>query len=48
MVVVDIPPGMTPEQAREEVRRSIAFGSPEVRMMWILEPDPQVSSPDQI
>lgn len=36
MVVINAPPGMTPEQVRDEVRGSIGFGAPEVTFLWLL------------
>lgn len=36
-----LPPGMTPEQAAREVRTSIAFGKPEVKLQFIEEGAPE-------
>ena len=39
-----LPPGVTPEQGRDEVRRSIGFGQPDVTLMYVLE-DPDAQEP---
>jgi hypothetical protein len=41
MVVLRLPSGMTPEEGRTELRRSVRFGSPEVTLMYVLEPPPE-------
>lgn len=44
LVELRCPPGMSPEEAVEEVRRSVGFGQPEVTLVYILEnPDEQES-----
>lgn len=51
MIVVNSLPGMTPRQVAEEVRRSIAFGSPVVTFLWVLDdtgPGDPESDPDQL
>jgi hypothetical protein len=40
MVLLLLLPGMTPEQGREELRKSISFGSPEVTFMYVLKEPP--------
>lgn len=37
MVRITLPPGMSPEQATEEIKGSIEFGKPEVQFMYVLE-----------
>jgi hypothetical protein len=37
LVTVTLPPGMTPEQGRCEVRGSICFGSPQVQFLHLTE-----------
>jgi hypothetical protein len=45
MVQVRLLPGMTPEQGAVEVCRSIGFGRPEVRLMYVLEDLPDEQEP---
>jgi hypothetical protein len=40
MVTLKLPPGMTPEQARAELRSCISFGAAEITMMHVLEDAP--------
>jgi hypothetical protein len=44
IVRLTLPPGMTPEKARDELQTCITFGQPEVSLHYILEspdaPDP--------
>lgn len=37
MVRLIIPPDMTPETARQELKRCITFGSPEIQSMYVME-----------
>jgi hypothetical protein len=38
MVQVTVPPGMTPESATAEIRKSVEFGRPSVQLLYVIEP----------
>jgi len=45
LVRLKLPPGMTPAQGRDELRRAIGFGRPEVTLMYPLEEEPGAQDP---
>lgn len=40
MVRLKLPPGMTPEQAGNELRTAISFGQPEISLQYVLPEGP--------
>lgn len=36
LIVLSLPPGMTPEQAQRELGSCISFGDPEISLQWLL------------
>jgi hypothetical protein len=45
LVVVTLPPGMTPKQGRNEVKSSIGFGQPDVLFLFLEEDPPGEADP---